>query len=132
MVTDQVADFLTRIRNAIRANHRVVESPASNLKIEIAKVLYEKGYIRKYKVGQVGPGRVIKIALKYDKISRQSAITGINRVSKPGLRKYRKASELPRVMNGMGIAILSTSQGVMTDKEARANNVGGEVLCHVY
>ena len=132
MVTDQVADFLTRIRNAIQANHRVVESPSSNLKVEIAKVLYEKGYIRKYKVGQVGPGKVIKIALKYDKISRQSAISGINRISKPGLRKYRKATDLPRVMNGMGIAILSTSKGIMTGKEARTQNVGGEVICHVY
>jgi small subunit ribosomal protein S8 len=132
MVTDQVADFLTRIRNAVLANHRIVESPASNLKVEIAKVLYAKGYIRRYKVIEDGPFRTIKIALKYDKISRQSAISHLQRVSKPGLRKYSKSGELPRVLNGMGVAILSTSQGVMTDKEARRLNVGGEILCHVY
>lgn len=132
MSTDIVADYLTRIRNAIRVNHRVVDIPASNLKKAITKVLYNQGYIAKYKFIDDGPQGTIKIALKYDKISKKSAITGLDRVSKPGLRKYTNTRTMPRVLNGMGIAILSTSQGVMTDKEARDRNIGGEVLCYVY
>lgn len=138
MSTDSVADYLTRIRNAIRVKHRVVEIPASNLKKAMTKVLYEKGYIARYKFIDTDPegnrlpqGR-IKIALKYDKISKQPAISNLTRVSKPGLRKYSPVSDLPRVLNGMGIAIISTPRGVMSDKEARRLNVGGEVLCFVY
>jgi small subunit ribosomal protein S8 len=132
MSTDSIADFLTRIRNGIMAGHRVVEIPASNLKRDITKVLYEKGYIAKYKLVEDGPFPTIKIALKYDKISRQSAISGLERVSSPGLRRYSGVKTMPRVLNGMGIAIVSTSKGVMTDKEARDLNVGGEVLCYIY
>lgn len=132
MSTDTVADFLTRIRNAIKANKRVVEIPSSGLKKEITKVLFEKGYIAKYKFVDEAPQGKIKIALKYDKINKRSAITALTRISKPGLRQYSGATGLPRVMNGLGVAILSTSHGVMTDKEARAKNIGGEVLCYVY
>lgn len=132
MSTDTVADYLTRIRNAINAKHRVVEIPTSGLKKAITRVLYDKGYIAKYKFTEDGPQGTIKIALKYDRISKMPAITSIQRISKPGLRKYAGADKLPRVMNGMGIAILSTSQGVMSDKEARRDNIGGEVLCYVY
>jgi len=132
MSTDSIADYLTRLRNSIRANHRVVEIPSSNMKKAITKVLYDKGYIAKYKFVEEGPQGKIKIALKYDKISKQPAITGLVRVSKPGLRKYAGVDKMPRVLNGMGIAILSTSSGVMTDKEARVQQVGGEVLCYVY
>ena len=132
MSTDSVADYLTRLRNAIGAGHRVVEVPATNLRKAITQVLYDKGYIAKYKYVDGEVQGTIKIALKYDKISKRSAITSLTRVSKPGLRKYSGASTLPRVLNGMGIAILSTSKGVMTDKEAREMNVGGEVLCYVY
>lgn len=132
MSTDTVADYLTRVRNAIRANKRVVEVPASNLRKAITKVLYDKGYIAKYKFVDDGVQGVIKIALKYDRISKQPAISALERVSKPGLRKYSGSSDIPRVLNGMGIAILSTSKGVMTDKEARRLNIGGEVLCYVY
>lgn len=132
MSTDSVADYLTRVRNAIRAGHRVVEIPASNLKKAITKVLYEKGYIAKYKFMEEGHQGTIKIALKYDRNTKRSAITELKRVSKPGLRKYSGISKMPRVLNGMGIAIVSTSKGVMTDKEARDLNVGGEVLCYVY
>lgn len=132
MSTDSIADYLTRIRNGIMAGHRVVELPASNLKEGITKVLYEKGYIAKYKVVTDGPFPTIKIALKYDRISRLSAIAGLDRVSKPGLRRYAGVATLPRVLNGMGIAIVSTSKGIMTDKEARELKVGGEVLCYVY
>lgn len=132
MSTDSVADYLTRLRNAIGASHRVVEVPASNLKKAITKVLYEKGYIAKYKFLEDGPQGTIKIALKYDRNTKRSAITELKRVSKPGLRKYSGISKMPRVLNGMGIAIISTSKGVMTDKEARDLNVGGEVLCYVY
>jgi small subunit ribosomal protein S8 len=132
MNTDPIADYLTRVRNAIKANHRVVEIPASNLKKEITKVLYNKGYIQSYRFDDSAVQGTIKIALKYNPLTRQSAIMSLQRVSKPGLRKYAAADELPRVLNGLGIAIMSTSRGVMTDKEARTQNVGGEVLCYVY
>jgi small subunit ribosomal protein S8 len=133
MVTDPIADYLTRVRNAIHARHRIVEIPASNLKKEITKVLFDKGYIQNYKFEEEnGPQGVIKIALKYDPVSKESAIVRLDRVSKPGLRKYVKVNSLPRVLNGLGIAILSTPRGVMTDKEARTEKVGGEVLCYVY
>ncbi|WNJ16531.1 30S ribosomal protein S8 [Pontibacter sp. G13] len=132
MYTDPIADYLTRIRNAQRAGHKVVDIPASNLKKEVTKVLFEQGYIRKYKFLEEGPQGVIKIALKYDKVSRKPAITKLVRVSKPGLRKYAKVKTVPRILNGLGVAILSTPKGVMTGKAARANNVGGEVLCYVY
>jgi small subunit ribosomal protein S8 len=131
-MTDTVADFLTRIRNAIRVNHRIVSIPASNLKKAMTQVLYEKGYILKYKFEDDGKQGSIKIALKYDKINKRPAISQLKRISKPGLRKYSNAKELPRVLNGLGIAILSTSRGVMTDKEARDMGIGGEILCHVY
>jgi small subunit ribosomal protein S8 len=132
MTTDPIADYLTRVRNAIKANHRVVEIPASNLKKEITKVLFDKGYIANYKFEDDGVQGKIKIALKYHPISKISAITELKRVSKPGLRKYAGVDNMPRVLNGLGIAILSTSKGVMTDKEAQVQNVGGEVLCYVY
>ena len=132
MLTDPIADYLTRIRNAIRAKHRVVEIPASNIKKEITKVLYDKGYIQNYKFEDNGPQGIIKIALKYNPVTKQSAIVDLQRVSKPGLRKYSGSAEMPRVLNGLGVAIVSTSKGVMTDKEARVLNVGGEVLCYVY
>ena len=131
-MTDPVADYLTRIRNAVRVNHRIVTIPASNLKKAMTEVLYEKGYILKYKFIDDDKQGQIKIALKYDKINKRPAISTLKRVSKPGLRKYVDARSLPRVLNGLGIAIISTSQGVMTDKEARAKGIGGEVLCHVY
>lgn len=131
-MTDPIADFLTRVRNAIKANHRIVDVPASNIKKEITKVLYDKGYIQNYKFVEEGPQGIIKIALKYNPSTKQSAIQTLSRVSKPGLRKYSGAEELPRVLNGLGIAILSTSKGVMTDKEARLQHIGGEVLCYVY
>ncbi len=132
ITTDPIADFLTRIRNAIKARHRVVEIPASNIKKAITKVLYDKGFIQSYKFEEVAPQGVIKIALKYNPVTKQSAIVELKRVSKPGLRKYAGSTEIPRVLNGLGVAIVSTSKGVMTDKEARALNVGGEVLCYVY
>ena len=132
MVTDPIADYLTRIRNAITANHRVVEVPASNLKKEITKVLHNKGYIRNYKFEDDNKQGTIKIALKYNPQTKQSAITSLERISTPGLRKYAGSDSLPRVLNGLGIAILSTSKGVISDKEARRENVGGEVLCYVY
>ncbi|MFN8348406.1 MAG: 30S ribosomal protein S8 [Spirosomataceae bacterium] len=132
MITDPIADYLTRIRNAIRAKHRVVEIPASNIKKEITKVLYDKGYIQNYKFEDNGPQGIIKIALKYNPVTKQSAIVDLQRVSKPGLRKYAGAIDMPRILNGLGVAIVSTSKGVMTDKEARVLNVGGEVLCYVY
>jgi small subunit ribosomal protein S8 len=131
-MTDPIADYLTRVRNAIMANHKVVEVPASNLKKEITKVLFEKGYILNYKFVEDGVQGKIKIALKYHPQSKISAIKEIVRVSKPGLRKYAGHEEMPIVLNGLGIAILSTSKGVMTNKEAKAQNVGGEVLCYVY
>lgn len=132
MNTDPIADYLTRVRNAIKANHRVVEIPASNLKREITKVLFDKGYISNYKFEQNNVQGTIKIALKYNSITKISAIRSISRVSKPGLRKYAGVDKMPRVLNGLGIAILSTSKGVMTDKEAKTLNIGGEVLCYVY
>ena len=131
-MTDPIADYLTRLRNAIKASHRIVEIPASNLKKEITKVLHEKGYIQNYKFEDNGPQGIIKIALKYSPITKQNAIVSLKRVSTPGLRKYVKHDSLPRVINGLGIAIVSTSKGVMTDKEARTEGVGGEVLCYVY
>lgn len=132
-MTDPVADYLTRVRNAVAAKHRIVDIPASNLKKEITKILFEKGYILNYKFEEGdNPQGTIKIALKYHPVSKVSAIKSLTRASKPGLRKYAKSDNLPRVINGLGIAIISTSKGVMTDKEARNQNVGGEVLCHVY
>ena len=132
MLTDPIADFLTRIRNATMAGHRVVEIPASNLKKEMTKILFDQGYILSYKVIENKVQDVIKIALKYDKNSKESVIKKLERVSTPGLRQYRGAKEMPRVLNGLGIAIVSTSKGVMTNKKARQENVGGEVLCYVY
>ena len=132
MNTDPIADYLTRVRNAIKANHRVVEVPASNIKKEITKVLFDKGYIANYKFEDTGVQGTIKIALKYHPITKTSAIRKLSRISKPGLRNYAHMSNMPRVLNGLGIAILSTSKGVMTDKEARVQNVGGEVLCYIY
>ena len=131
-MTDPIADYLTRLRNAISANHRVVEVPASNLKKEITKILFEKGYIINYKFIEEGPQGSIKIALKYDPVNKVNAIKSLTRVSTPGLRKYVGYKDMPRVLNGLGIAILSTSRGVMTDKEASAQKVGGEVLCYIY
>lgn len=131
-MTDPIADYLTRVRNAIMANHRVVEIPASNLKKEITKILLEKGYILNYKFVEEGPQGSIKIALKYDPVNKVNAIKKLIRVSSPGLRKYTGYRDVPRVLNGLGVAILSTSKGVMTDKEARDLKVGGEVLCYVY
>ncbi|MDR3327987.1 MAG: 30S ribosomal protein S8 [Prevotellaceae bacterium] len=131
-MTDPIADYLTRLRNAINAKHRVVEIPASNLKKEITKVLLEKGYILNYKFMEEGPQGTIKVALKYDPVNKVNAIKKIIRISKPGLRKYVGYKEMPRVLNGLGIAVLSTSKGVMTDKEAREAMIGGEVLCYVY
>ncbi|MCH2490629.1 MAG: 30S ribosomal protein S8 [Flavobacteriales bacterium] len=133
MTTDPIADFLTRVRNSIKAGHRVVEVPASNLKKEITKILFDQGYILSYKFeDDNGPQGTIKIALKYDKLTKDPVIKKIQRISKPGLRKYASSSELPRILNGLGIAIVSTSHGVMTGKQAQAANVGGEVLCYVY
>ncbi|MEN8136854.1 MAG: 30S ribosomal protein S8 [Bacteroidota bacterium] len=133
MVTDPIADYLTRVRNAIMAGHRVVEIPASNMKKEITKILMDQGYILNYKFeNEDTPKASIKIALKYDKLTKTPAIKKLERVSTPGLRNYSSAKEMPRVMNGLGIAIVSTSQGVMTNKKARQNNIGGEVLCIVY
>ncbi|MCB0635275.1 MAG: 30S ribosomal protein S8 [Lewinella sp.] len=133
--TDPIADYLTRIRNAQQAGHRVVEIPASNLKKHITEILYDQGYILKYmfdEEGGKGNQGVIKIALKYDKATRKPVIRKLERISKPGLRHYVSADKLPRVINGLGIAIISTSRGVMTDKQAREAHVGGEVLCYVY
>jgi len=131
MNTDPIADYLTRIRNAVAAKHRLVEIPASNLKKNITKILFEKGYILNYKFEDDGVQGIIKIALKYHPVTKLPAISSLKRVSTPGLRKYVGADELPRVMNGLGIAVLSTSKGVITDKEAKKMNVGGEVICYV-
>ena len=131
-MTDPIEDYLTRLRNAIMANHRVVEVPASNLKKEITKILFEKGYILNYKFIEDGPQGSIKVALKYDPQTKSSAIKSLKRVSTPGLRKYTGYKDMPRVINGLGIAILSTSKGVMTNKEAAELKIGGEVLCYVY
>ena len=131
-MTDPIADFLTRLRNAIQAKHRVVEVPASNLKKDITKILFEKGYILNYKFVEDGRQGTIKIALKYEPETKASAIQSLQRVSRPGMRKYTGYREMPRVINGLGIAIVSTSKGVMTNKEASAEKIGGEVLCYVY
>jgi small subunit ribosomal protein S8 len=132
-MTDTISDYLTRVRNAIKANHRVVDVPASRMTKELTKILFEKGYILNYKFDDAATTQgVIKIALKYHPVTKQSAIRGLVRISSPGLRKYSGVDRMPRVLNGLGIAILSTSRGVMTDKEARKENVGGEVLCYVY
>ncbi len=132
-VTDPIADYLTRVRNAIMAKHRVVDIPASNLKMEMTKLLKDKGYILNYKLEEgVGFQGNIKIALKYNPETKLSAIKSLERISKPGLRQYCDSTSIPRVLNGLGIAIISTSKGVITDKEARELNVGGEVLCYVY
>ncbi len=132
MVSDPIADYLTRIRNAQMASHRIVEIPASNLKKRITEILYSQGYILKYKFEDDSKQGVIKIALKYDPQTKIPAIESLERVSRPGLRTYSKPNEFKRVKNGLGISIISTSKGVMTDKEAKAQNVGGEVLCNVY
>lgn len=132
MVTDPISDYLTRIRNAMMAGHKVVVIPASNLKKEITKILFEQGYILNYKFEDDSYQGLIKIALKYDKVTKEPVIKKMQRYSSPGLRKYSGAKSFPRVLNGMGIAIISTSKGVMTDKQARKENVGGEVLCFVY
>ena len=136
MHSDPIADYLTRLRNAIKAKHRIVEIPSSNIKKEITKVLFEKGYIQNYKF-EAHPEKAhmqgsIKIAIKYNPLTKDPAIVSLKRISKPGLRKYVSADKLPRVLNGLGVAILSTSKGVMTDKEARTLHIGGEVLCHIY
>ena len=132
-MTDPIADYLTRLRNAIMAQHRVVEVPASNLKKEITKILFEKGYILNYKfIEGETPGGTIKIALKYDPVDKVNAIKCLKRVSRPGLRQYTGYKDMPRVLNGLGIAILSTSIGIMTNKEALAQKIGGEVLCYIY
>ncbi|WP_103863692.1 30S ribosomal protein S8 [Aquimarina sp. I32.4] len=132
MNTDPIADYLTRIRNANSAQHRVVEIPASKVKKEITKILFDQGYILSYKFEDNTTQGTIKIALKYDKITKEPVIKELQRISKPGLRKYAGSSEIPRILNGLGIAIVSTSHGVMTGKKARQENVGGEVLCYVY
>ena len=131
MITDPIADYLTRIRNGIQANHRVVEIPASNIKKDMTKILFEKGYILNYKFEDDNKQGIIKIALKYHPVTKQPAINKLERASRPGLRSYVNATKLPRVLNGLGIAIISSSIGVITDKEARKENVGGEVLCYV-
>lgn len=132
MVTDPIADYLTRIRNASMANLRVLEIPASKVKLDMTKILMDKGYILNYKFEEDDKQGIIKIALKYNPESKKNAIKHLERVSRPGLRKYVGVDELPRVLNGLGIAILSTSKGLMSDKEARVQNIGGEVLCYVY
>jgi small subunit ribosomal protein S8 len=132
MVTDPIADFLTRVRNAQLAGHRLVEIPASNLKKRITEILYDQGFILKYKFEDDNKQGIIKIALKYDAATKQPAIRSLERVSRPGLRQYAKPADFKRVINGLGVAIVSTSKGVMTDKQAKAENVGGEVLCYIY
>ena len=132
MVTDPISDFLTLIRNAQMARHRIVEIPASNVKKRITEILYEKGYILKYKFEDDNKQGLIKIALKYDAQTKEPAIRSLERISRPGLRQYAKPADIRRVQNGLGVAIVSTSKGVMTDKEARAQNVGGEVMCNIY
>lgn len=132
-MTDPIADLLTRIRNAAKANHKVVEAPGSKIKQEIVKILYDQGYILAYKFIEDEKGHpVIKIALKYHPQTKVNAIKGLERISRPGLRRYVGAKEMPRVLNGLGIAIVSTPKGIMTDKKAREENVGGEVLCYIY
>ena len=131
-MTDPIADYLTRIRNAVMAKHKVVEIPASNMKKDMTKILFDKGYILNYKFEEEGPQGSIKIALKYNPETKLNAIKSLKRISKPGLRKYVDSNHIPRVLNGLGVALLSTSQGLMTDKEARNLGIGGEVLCYVY
>lgn len=132
-MTDPIADLLTRIRNAVKANHKVVEAPGSKIKQEIVKILHEQGYILAYQFGTNEKGfSTIKIALKYHPETKTPAIKSLTRASRPGLRHYASVGDMPRVMNGLGIAIVSTSKGIMTDKKARQENVGGEVLCYVY
>jgi len=130
-MTDPIADYLTRIRNAVMANHRIVEIPASSIKKDITKILFDQGYILNYKFEDESKPGLIKIALKYHPVTKQPAISNMTRISKPGLRKYAGSEELPRVLNGLGIAIVSTSHGMMTDKEARKLKIGGEVICYV-
>ncbi|ALO16676.1 30S ribosomal protein S8 [Salinivirga cyanobacteriivorans] len=132
MITDPIGDFITRVRNASLARHKVVEVPASNMRKAITKILFDQGYVLNYKFEDKGPQGIIKIALKYNNETKEPVIKAMQRVSRPGLRKYAGSKEIPRVLNGLGIAILSTSHGVMVDKEARRNNTGGEVLCYVY
>jgi small subunit ribosomal protein S8 len=132
MNTDPIADYLTRIRNAQMAGHKVVEVPASNMKKEMTRILFDKGYILNFKFNEEGYQGIIKIALRYDRKSKRPAITELKRLSSPGLRRYASSGELPRVLNGLGICIVSTSKGLMTDKEARRMNIGGEVICTVY
>jgi small subunit ribosomal protein S8 len=132
MFTDPIADYLTRIRNASSAGHRVVEIPASNLKKEVTKILFDQGYILSYKFEENEVQGIIKIALKYDRLTKEPVIRKIQRLSTPGLRKYASSGDMPRVLNGLGVAIVSTSHGVMTSKQAQRDNVGGEVLCYVY
>ncbi len=131
MNTDPIADYLTRVRNAIKANHRIVEIPGSNMKREMTRILFDKGYILNYKFEDDNKQGIIKIALKYHPKTKVPAINSLKRVSRPGLRHYVGAEELPRVLNGLGVAIISTSQGLMTDKEARNMHIGGEVICYV-
>jgi small subunit ribosomal protein S8 len=131
-MTDPIADYLTRLRNAIMAHHRVVDVPASNMKKSLTKILFEKGYILNYKFIDDGAQGTIKVALKYDPVTKANAITSLRRISSPGLRRYTGYKDMPRVINGLGIAILSTSKGVMTDKDAAQLKIGGEVLCYVY
>lgn len=132
MNIDPIADYLTRVRNAAASSHRVVEIPASNLKKQITKILFDQGYILSYKFEEDAKQGIIKIALKYDKDTKESVIRELQRISKPGLRKYSGSTELPRILNGLGIAIVSTSHGIMTNKQAKREKVGGEVLCYVY
>lgn len=132
MVTDPIADLLTRIRNAQMARHRIVEVPASNVKKRITEILYEKGYILKYKFEDDNKQGLIKIALKYDPQTKEPAIKSLERISRPGLRQYAKPADIRRVQSGLGISIISTSKGLMTDKEARTQNIGGEVMCNIY
>lgn len=132
MNTDPIADYLTRIRNAQMAGHKVVEIPASNMKKEMTRILFDKGYILNYKFEEAGPQSAIKIALRYDSKTKRPAITELKRVSTPGLRRYASCSDMPRVLNGLGVCIVSTSKGLMTDKEARKMNIGGELICTVY
>jgi len=132
-MTDPISDFLTRIRNAVKANHKVVEAPASKMKEAIAGIMLEQGFILAYKVDTNEKGhRILKLALKYHPETKTNAIKGLKRISRPGLRCYCGATELPKVQNGLGIAVISTSNGIMTDKKARKENVGGEVLCYIY
>lgn len=132
MTTDPIADYLTRVRNAVSAGHRVTEIPSSKIKVAITKILMDKGYILNYKVEEDNKQGIIKIALKYNKLTNKPAVSKLERISRPGLRRYADVENIPRVLNGLGIAIISTSKGLITDKEAKKLNVGGEVLCYVY